>query len=243
MPSFNEAGWSRINSLRAEIESLSYVGSLEEAANGFVHCFTRSFESLVLARMFLVTPLSALPMREQRLVSPEGQLLPTTSVLSLLATRGREPKWNERTASVGHRIVPLVSAERVAQAPMIARLLGDLKLDLRGLEAGIPIASPQLLGGHNGTFFVDDAQLATDEQGRRIISPQFAEAYGVRTVFGMGGAYMDGTIVVAILFCDELVERCVVERFPSFIGAFKTMTTRLVGQRCLFAERGATSSG
>jgi hypothetical protein len=235
MRSFNEAGWSRINALRAEIESLSHVDSLEEAAGAFVECFARTFESLVLGRMFLVAPLSALPLAEQQLVSPEGRLLPATSVLSLLATRGREPAWNERTASVGHRNIALVSAERVAQAPMIAKLLGDLKLDLRGLDAGLPIATRQLLGGHNGTFFVPDAQTATDDSARRIISPEFAEEYGVRTVFGMGGAYMDGTIVVAILFCDELLDRCVVERFPSFIGSFKTVTTRLVGQRRLFA--------
>jgi hypothetical protein len=235
MRSFNEGGWSRINALRAEVESLSHVDSLEEAAGGFVECFARTFESLVLARMFLVTPLSALPISEQQLVSPEGRLPPTTSVLSLLATRGRKPAWNQRTASAGHRNIALVSAERVAQAPMIAKLLGDLKLDLRGLDAGLPIATRQLLGGHNGTFFVPDAQTATDEQGRPIISPAFAEEHGVRTVFGMGGAYMDGTIVVAILFCDELLDRCVVERFPSFIGSFKTVTTRLVGQRRLFA--------
>lgn len=236
MRSFNEASWSRINALRAEIESLSYVDSLEEAAGSFVECFARTFESLVLARMFLVAPLSALPASEQQLVSPEGRLPPTTSVLSLLATRGRQPAWNQRTASVGHRIIPLVSAERVARAPMIAKLLGDLKLDLRGLDSGLPIATRQLLGGHNGTFFVPDALTATDEQSRRIISPEFAEQYGVRTVFGMGGAYMDGTIVAAILFCDELLDRCVAERFPSFIGSFKTVTTRLVGQRRLFAR-------
>lgn len=237
MRSFTEADRPTIEALRHQVEVVGDACTLEVAAQRFAALFVQSFESVVLARVFLVVPLSALPVAEQAIAvgNSLAPLSPSTPVLSLLATRGRLPAWNARTASVSHRAIPLLSSERVAAAPMIARLLSDLDVDCKALDEGRPIATRQMLGGKNGTFYVEDAHDSQDAQGRNVIpSREFALAHGVRTVFGMGGAYVDGTLVVAIFFCSEKLERSIVERFPHFIGAFKTATTRLVGQRALF---------
>ena len=46
-------------------------------------------------------------------------------------------------------------------------------------------------------------------------------------MFGMGGAYLDGKIVVAIMFTRETLAELYVDRFPSFIGTFKLATSSL----------------
>jgi hypothetical protein len=235
--SFSEADRPTIEALRRQIDALGEACTLEAAAQRFAALFAETFESVVLSRVFLVAPFSALPPAEQA-VAAEGAVpapSPSTPVLSLLSTCGKLPEWNDRTASAAHRAIPLVSSRRVAAAPMIARLLSDLDVDLGALDEGRPIATRQMLGGKNGTFYVEDARDSKDAEGREVISSRdFAEQHGVRTVFGMGGAYVDGTLVVAIFFCSEKLDRAVVDRFPLLIGTFKTATTRLVGQRALF---------
>jgi hypothetical protein len=61
-----------------------------------------------------------------------------------------------------------------------------------------------MLGGRNGTFYVQDARTAVDSLGRHVIAARdFAQEFAIRTVFGMGGAYVDGTMAVAIFFCPK----------------------------------------
>jgi hypothetical protein len=69
--------------------------------------------------------------------------------------------------------------------------------------------------------------MTRDERGRLIIDPEFATQYGVGSVFGMGGSYLDGTLVVAIVFCAERIERTVADRYGSFINTFKMATLEL----------------
>jgi hypothetical protein len=236
MRSFNDAEWEQIENLRQQVDALRAATSLEAAAQSFVGLFVDSFESVVLARTFVVLPFSDLPAEEQRAARHAGSdLSPSTPVLSLLATRGKEPSWNDRKTSLAHRAIPLLSSATVAEAPMVAKLLSDLDIDLKPLDDGRPIATRQMLGGKNGTFYVEDAAVARDARGRYIISSrEFATKYNVHTVFGMGGAYLDGMLVVTILFCSEVLERFTVDRFPTFIGSFKIATASLVAQSRLF---------
>jgi hypothetical protein len=236
---FNEASWEVIEGLRAKVAAFGHAPSLADAASGFTQLFRSNFESVVLARAFVVLPYSQLPSKEQKLVtrdaSIQSRLRPDTPVLSLLASHGKEPAWNGREGSQGHRAIPLLDSASVSEAPMIAKLLADLEVDLKALDDGRPIATRQMLGGRNGTFYVPDAVNARDQRGRHIIPARdFTEQYGIRTVFGMGGAYMDGTLTVAILFCSEALDRMVVDRFPSFISSFKMATAPLVRQGNVF---------
>lgn len=118
---------------------------------------------------------------------------------------------------------------------MIAKLLADIDVDLAALDDGRPIATRRLLGGKNGMFYVPDAPTAMDSRGRNIIPDRnFVTKYDIHTVFGMGGAYLDGTLVISIIFATEKLDRLLVDRFPSLIANFKMATAKLIDQRRIF---------
>ncbi|HEX4341610.1 MAG TPA: hypothetical protein VH062_37125 [Polyangiaceae bacterium] len=226
------ADLSDVQDLRSQMGRLP-SRSLEQSAAEFAALVTARFESVVLCRVFVVLTLEELPAEERKaaeaVAGARAPLASGTRVLSLLASRGREPAWNDRTASRGHRAIPLVDSSFVRGAPMIAKLLADLEVDLANLDEGKPIVTRRMLGGTNMTFYVPDARTAVDGGGKPIIAARdFTEKYGVRTVFGMGGAYAGGELVVVIVFTTEELERQTVDRFPNLIGTFKINTAELV---------------
>lgn len=238
--SLARANWPDIQRLRGEVMRVSRAGSLSGAAQQLAGIFAEAFDSIVLARVFVVLPFATLPELERSFATRLAQTAPLnaqTPVLCLLGTRGRRAEWNERARSQGHLAIPLLSSASVAQAPMIARLLADLRVDIHGLDHGRPLASKELLRGRSATFFVPDALSTTDADGRLVIpAHDFARAESVRSVFGTGGAYLDGTLVVAILFCSEPLDREIAERYASFISAFKLATADLVKQHRVFEQ-------
>jgi hypothetical protein len=229
----HDATWEDIGKLREQLGASS-ARSIEGAAQAFAGAWIATFESVVLARLFLVQPLERLPPDDQGFACAVagGRLLQSaTPCLSLLGTRGREPAWNQRRQSQGHRAIPLIDQKFVRGAPMLAKLLADIDLDLQGLDDGRPIVTRRMLGGLNSAFYVRDAQNECDAAGRAIIADQkFVAQYGVHTVFGMGGAYSTGVIAIAIVFTTELLEPIVVNRYASLIGNFKMATASLIEQ-------------
>ncbi|CAN5909416.1 hypothetical protein BH11MYX2_BH11MYX2_10150 [soil metagenome] len=238
------ASWDVVQGLRADMEvGLRAATSLQDGAQKFVEMFRRSFDTVALARMFLVLPFAELPQVEQlaarELVVKLGRapaIDAATPVLTLLATSGERPAWNRREQSAGHRAIPLVDTSLVDGAPMIAALLSALRVDLEHLRADASTHLRSLAGGLNSRFYVPDARSTVDARGRRVIAAtDFVEQYTIRTVFGMGGAYLGGGLVVAIVFTKELLPELHVDRFPSFIGTFKIATTSLVDAKKFFA--------
>lgn len=230
MQRISESNWADVDLLRSQIAALTSEPDVQSAGQKLAALFVRSFSSIVLARLFIVQPFSALPTAEQdvgaELVKGDPRLTAKTQVLSLLGTDGREEAWKDRRRSQGHRAIPLLDRSFVQNTPMIAKLLSDLQVDLANLDTGAPIATRRMLGGTSSTFFIADASSAVDAQARKIIPAQdFVEKHGVRTVFGMGGAYADGALVVAIFFTDELLDRLLVDRFPSLISNFRMATS------------------
>ncbi len=189
-----------------------------------------------MARVFAVVPCARLPEAERdlahRVAGQMGasQLLgPDTPILSLLGTTGAAPTWNDRQQSTGHLAIPLLSKEIVQGIPMIAQLLADLDVGLGWLDDAMPIASRPMLGSSGQCFYVANAKQARDSRGRFIIPAQdFVTKYQIETVFGMAGSYLDGTMLVAISFTTEALEKLAVDRFPSIIGNLKMATTGLV---------------
>ncbi len=236
---FADADWTSIDGLRQRIGEHVPI-SVEDSAQHFVGAFVDTFPSLVLARVFLVLPFEQLPAQEQawarRLVADDARLTPKTPVLALIGTRGREEAWNDRTRSAGHLAIPLLDKSVVAEAPMIAKLLADLELDLVKLDDDFAAETVRMLGAHNGKFFVPDADTAVDTRGRFVIpGREFVERNAIKTVFGMGGSYFDGVLAVAVFFTSETVERPAADRFASFISTFKTVTTRLQQQKAIYS--------
>jgi hypothetical protein len=233
-----EAGWSHIEDLRAEIATPGQP-HIVDAAQQFVAALTARFASVALARMFIVLPFDSLPPFDQafarRLVNDDARLRASTRVLSLLGSAGHAAEFHSRLNSTSHLAIPLLDRRFVQGIPMITKLLADLEVDLQGLDEGRPIATRRMLGGHNGTFYVNDAATAHDDVGRPIIPARdFVEAHRIKTTFGMGGAYLDGTLCVAILFCQEHLERRFVDPFASLISNFKMATTSLLQAGSVF---------
>jgi hypothetical protein len=236
MPSLEVASWSDIDAFRAQIDTeLAAESSLCAAAQRFASLFVEHFPSIVLARVFAVVPFSRLPpfdatiaRRFAERAEAASLLEPSTRVLSLLGSSGVNPAWCDRLLSAGHLAIPLLSQQLVEGIPMLAQLLVDLGVDLACLDQSREIESRRMVGSTNHCFYVERASQARDSRGRLIIASQaFVTEYQIETVFGMGGSYMDGTMVVAICFCTEAVKKIKIDRFPSVIVNFKMATTAL----------------
>jgi len=231
-----------VQELRSDLEpQLRKAPNLVTAAQRFVEMFTRSFDTVALARLFIVARYDTLAVPEQDTAAAfakrvgRGTLESTTPVLSLLGTSGALPSWNRREKSNGHRAIPFLDRSLVDGAPMIAALLSSLNVDLVALRGDPAVQLRHLSGGLNARFYVPDARSTLDARGRHIIAAQdFVQTQGIRTVFGMGGAYMDGKIVVAIMFTRELLAELYVDRFPSFIGTFKLATSALASSGLVY---------
>jgi hypothetical protein len=242
---FDEVTSATIDTLETRVAAeLPGLDTLEAAAQRFCDLLYETFaETSVLVRVFATVPFGMIPARNRAFVAglagprAGAVLLPKTPVLSLLGTRGKEPRWNSRHLSEGHVGIPLASAEFVDAIPMIASLVKQLGVAIEAadeVETGIVTSS---LGKAAGVFYVDDAATASDSKGRRIIAARdFVDTYGVKTVFGFGGAYaLTGTFVVAVLFTSETLPRSQAERFMRLANQLKASTMRPVGRRRFFA--------
>src|ERR1700742_3529949 len=106
MKSLAAAEWSALEALRGRIGATSTSPQISAAAQVVCELFTESFESVMLARLFLVLPFDGLPAREtafaRRLVDPSRPIPGNTRILCFLGTSGTKPAWRDRTTSVGH---------------------------------------------------------------------------------------------------------------------------------------------
>lgn len=216
---------------------------LEPAAQTLVDAVYRRFEeSVVLARMFVTVPFDSLPpsnrhfaKRQADKAEEAGSLRTVTPVLSLIGTCGQEPSWNDRRRSNNHIGIPLISSVFVDGIPMISRLLKELGVPLDWVDSQDSTMIEKTMGRSAGLFFVGDAAQATDQRGRKIIVAQdFVETYGVKAVFGIGGAYVGGQIVVLVVFCRGDVPRHAAESFLSLTALFKNKTAGLIGEGRIF---------
>ncbi len=240
---FKAATFEEIEQLRASVtNACEGATSVESAAGAMTEQLFRASASCVLARVFLVLPLKRLPFAERtwveifaKSINRTADLMPTTPVLSLLGTTGTDYTWNDRGFSVGHRAIPLIDKSFVHAAPMIAAALTSFNVDV-GMTNDGEIALRTASGGLNARFFVSDAQTTVDKEGRFVIaSRDFVEKNAVRSVFGMGGSYVNGELAVAIVFTRELMNEADVDRYTSLISSFKMATSALMSKDRIYA--------
>lgn len=167
-----------------------------------------------LVRMFITMPLIALD-DDQRAFAERildgAAAQPRTKCLTLLATAGDEPAWNSRHASVGHKALPLPSAESIARAPMIAQLIRQL-----GVEIGTLLSADSRVVIDNdqhtfNVFYVENAQGSPFIPGQR----EFVEPYAIRSVLGFGGLLPSGDLFTTILFSKTHIPRNVADLFKT----------------------------
>ncbi|MHC4401268.1 MAG: hypothetical protein ACYTG0_16475 [Planctomycetota bacterium] len=218
---------------------------LEEAAQALATAVHTQFsDSAVLARVYVTVPFGELPATNRSFAEslagsadPTRALEGTTPVLSLVGTYGRETAWNDRRNSKGHKGIPLISAAFVGEIPMIARLLRELGVPLDWIDSHDARRIVTTIGSTVGLFFVDDASQATDDQGRNVIPAQdFVSTYGVKSVFGTGGAYPGGEILVLVVFCRDRIARATAELFLPLADLFRSKTASLVAPAKVFAS-------
>jgi hypothetical protein len=116
--------------------------------------------------------------------------------LVLLATVGDEPEWNARRESRSHQAIPLPSAGNVRQAPMIARLIEDLGLDIEAVVAGRTSSERSGEARTYDVFHVEEAHGSPYIPAQR----EFVQRYGIASVVGFGGVLRSGEMYAVILF-------------------------------------------
>ena len=223
---------STITELRGEIEGqIQGSNYLEEAAQALadvVH--TRFDESIVISRVFVTVPFDDLPSSNREFVQnladsagAASDLKGTTPVLSLIGTHGREEDWCDRRKSKGHVGIPLISSAFVDAIPMISRLLRELGIPLDWVDSHDAEMIIEIIGSSVGLFFLENASEAKDDQGRNIIAAQdFVSSHGVKSVFGTGGAYPGGQMIVIVVFCSDILQRPNAEGFLPLVIAKST---------------------
>ncbi len=220
--------------------------SFESAAQLFAEQLTARFPSVVLARVFATVRHARLPPRESAFaasVAGHVSLFPTTEVLTLFGTAGARPAWNDRRRSHGHLAIPLLNRGQIDDAPMISRLLRDLRFRLDSdADETAPFVT-RAFANANGLFYVHDAATTVDDQGRRVIpAAEFVREQGVGSVFGFGGSYViQPMFVSAILFTKERIAKQTAMHFLQLSSTFKGATSRFIMRGLLF-ERDRVAS-
>jgi len=136
---------------------------------------------------------------------------PEIKCLTLLATTGILPEWNDRKLSRGHQTIPLHGVEVIEQAPMISQLLSQLGVDIAAIVKpnGLPMLDPARTSFN--VFFVSTAK------GSPWIPAQqeFIIPFKIESVLGFGGALADGDLFVIILFSKVPISRSVADMFKT----------------------------
>ncbi len=193
--------------------------SLEAAAGEIVRYLRGQFvdkatgeQSLSLVRFYKTLPFERLEPELQSVAlaaEPAGGSLVGVPCLTLLATAGEEPAWNDRRASRAHRAIPLPSPAAIARLPMVAGLVTELGLDPRDVVNPSPERLASLDRHQCDVFYVPDA----------VDSPlvpaqnDFVIPYSIRSVLGFGGVLPNGSMFAVVMFSHTPIPRETAEAF------------------------------
>ena len=137
--------------------------------------------------------------------------------LTLLGTAGATPDWNDRHRSRGHRAIPLVSEEVVAQSPMIAGLIQQLGIDVAAVVAPAEHMTISLHHRDYDLFYVPDAA------GSPMVPAQdeFVVPFGIRSVVGCGGMLPSGDLFALIVFSRLALSEATADLFRTLALSVK----------------------
>lgn len=220
------------------------AATMEEAARRIVVHFHEGFRErvtgdrqLVLARLFCTLPYRDL---DERLKDEARHLLAGerprrgTRCLTLLATAGEAPEWNDRHRSARHAVIPFLSAAFLAQFPMLSQLIHQCGFDLGALLEPDRNLLLDLEQRSYNVFHVAEAA------GSPWLPAQesFVLAHGVKSVVGFGGLLPSGDLFATILFARAPIARDTANRFAPLALSAKMALLPFVGGT-LFAPEGA----
>ena len=162
---------------------------------------------------------------------------PDMRCLTLLATAGAQPAWNDRRQSRGHQAIPLPSEEIVRDAPMVAQLIQQMGLDIGTVLKPDPALLVDIEQRAFNVFYVPDAV------GSAYVPAQseFVTVHGIRSVLGFGGLLPSGDLFAIIMFAVVGIPRDTADMFSTLALGVKLGLLPFVGNR-IFAERRAIAS-
>lgn len=214
-------GITEMMALRSELRSAfdsEAPHTFEEAATRLVQLFRDSLvdghgdPACAMVRVYKTHPFDQLDPDLQAfaasLAGVPAEGLSRTRCLVLVATAGDLPEWNQRRQSHGHQAIPLANERAVREAPMVARLIEQLGVEVSALLRPDPADALKPQKPAQNVFYVEEAV------GSPFIPAQpFVEGHGIRSVLGFGGLLRSGDFVVAILFSKVAIPPQVAEQF------------------------------
>jgi len=238
------AVFSGVSGIQAALgDALASPRTLEGASRTWLDAVYEPLsEALVLARVFAILPRHALPVAEgehaDRVAGAAGHTIDGRApVLTLLATRGTMPEWNERRRSHEHIALPLVSSALGEASPMIATLLDEMGVRVTSVSWGPRLVSTAREVPDHPTLYVADALTSTDTRGRlKIPSREFVSAHDVKTVFGVAGSLGAGTLFAMVLFARQHVTRACAEQLVPLAADFRAASFSLVRKGVFFEQ-------
>ncbi len=184
---------------------------LEQVADRLVRHLYRSLTmghfrepACSLVRLFKTTPYSRLTPDLRALADirlGDKPPPPSLTCLTLLASAGAVPGWNDPTRSSRFRVIPLDTLEAVERLPMFSQLFRQLGVSLPSLtQSGASV----LLDQHEQSFNVFHIPEA---EGSPYVPAQeeFVLKYGIRSVLGFGAPLLDGELFSIILFSKDFI--------------------------------------
>jgi hypothetical protein len=134
---------------------------------------------------------------------------PGMKCLTLMATAGDRPEWNDRQMSNRHKAIPLPSADLVVQSPMISQLVKQFGLEPDCMVQPDPTLLVDLEQRTYNVFHVHEARTCYYVPAQE----DFVIPCGIRSVLGFGGMLPSGNLFVVILFAKVRIGRDVAEMF------------------------------
>jgi hypothetical protein len=198
------------------IRSHAYSGrSMEHSAQQTVDLLWAGLQAedggpaLALVRLYKTHAYGNLP--EDLRVFARGVLEddpdPETRCLTLLATRGLEPDWNDRRKSKGHRAIPLPSVEFIQRLPMVAGLIDQIGVDLADVVRPDKARVNELARKNYDVFHVPQAL------GSEFVPGQnFVKEHGIVSALGFGGVLFSGDFYAVVMFSRVPVSADVADR-------------------------------
>ena len=189
--------------------------SMEESAQKTVDLLWAELQAedggpaLGLVRLYKTHPFGKLPedLRDFARGVLDEDPDPETRCLTLLATRGLEPGWNERRRSEGHQAIPLPSIEFIHRLPMVAALIGQIGLDLADVVRPDRERVAELARKNYDVFHVAEAR------GSDYVPAQgFVEQHGIVSALGFGGVLFSGDFYAVVMFSRVPVSADVADR-------------------------------
>jgi hypothetical protein len=155
----------------------------------------------------------------------------TMKCLTLLGTVGDKWEWNSRHTSLGHKAIPLVSEDMVAQSPMISQLIQQLGLDISTVLKPERKLLVEFEEKNLNVFHVPEAV------GSSYIPAQesFVIPFGIKSVQGFGGLLPSGNLFAIIMFSKVPITRKTAEIFKTLATNVKSVLLPFDG-KAVFAK-------